>query len=261
MENIIAPDKKPVLKIENLHKSFGANKVLDGINLQAYPSQVISIIGSSGAGKSTFLRCINLLDIPDQGQITLEEQTVKIETNHRGRPVLRARQIHQFRARLGMVFQNFNLWNHKTVLENVMEAPLYVQRRPRQQVEAEAEILLEKVGVYEKRHAWPTQLSGGQQQRVAIARALAIRPKILLFDEPTSALDPELVHEVLRVMRQLAYEGSTMMITTHEMGFAREVSTEVIFLHKGRIEEHGPPAKVFDHPTSDRCRQFLSAKL
>jgi len=260
MENVKKP-LSPILVAENIHRSFGDVKVLDGINLAANEGQVISIIGSSGSGKSTFLRCLNFLEMPDQGRVTLESQTVQVKTNHRGRAVLAAKKIHLFRAKMGMVFQDFNLWSHKTVLENVMEAPLYVQHLPLRQVRAEAETLLAKVGVYDKRHAWPSQLSGGQKQRVAIARALAIKPKLLLFDEPTSALDPELVHEVLRVMRQLAYEGSTMIVVTHEMRFAREVSSEIVFLHKGRIEEQGPPGQIFDNPVSERCRQFMAAKL
>ncbi len=219
----------------------------------------MSILGSSGSGKSTLLRCINLLEIPDAGEITVAGETIALERTRDGkaRPADR-RQVERIRTQLGMVFQSFNLWSRKTVLENVIEAPLHVQKRTRAECIEEAEALLAKVGIAEKRNHYPAHLSGGQQQRAAIARALAMRPKVMLFDEPTSALDPELVGEVLRVMRQLAEEGRTMLVVTHEMGFARDVSSRVIFLHKGAIEEEGTPAQVFGNSKSERFRQFIS---
>jgi octopine/nopaline transport system ATP-binding protein len=253
---------QPALQIDNLHKRFGQLEVLKGVSLEARDGDVISIIGSSGSGKSTMLRCVNLLETPDDGEIRVNGELIRMRKRRDGHaePADR-RQVQRLRSRLGMVFQSFNLWSHRTALENVIEAPVHVQGRPRTEVVAEAYELLEKVGVAAKAGAYPSELSGGQQQRVAIARALAMKPKVMLFDEPTSALDPELVGEVLRVMRKLADEGNTMLIVTHEMGFAREVSSEVVFLHQGRVEERGPPSKVFDSPDSDRCRQFLASQL
>ncbi|HEX3501400.1 MAG TPA: ATP-binding cassette domain-containing protein [Stellaceae bacterium] len=252
----------PALSVAKLHKSFGRLEVLKGISFDARDGDVISIIGSSGSGKSTMLRCINLLETPDEGEITVAGETIRMARRRDGgmAPADR-RQVDRIRMRLGMVFQSFNLWSHMTILENVIEAPVHVQKRPRSECIAEAEALLDKVGIADKRNQYPSHLSGGQQQRAAIARALAMHPKVMLFDEPTSALDPELVTEVLRVIRALAEEGRTMLIVTHEMGFAREVSSKVIFLHQGRIEEEGPPEQVFRNPTSERCRQFISSHL
>jgi len=248
------------LVVEDLHKSFGSLEVLKGVSLTAREHDVISMVGSSGSGKSTFLRCINLLEIPDSGRVWVAGELIRMRPTRDGHAVPEdRRQVDRIRASVGMVFQSFNLWSHMTVLENVMEAPVHVLKRPKAQAAAEAEAILDKVGIAEKRNHYPAHLSGGQQQRAAIARALAMEPKLMLFDEATSALDPELVGEVLRVIGDLALEGRTMIIVTHEMGFAREVSTEVIFLHDGRIEEQGPPRQVFDDPKSERCRQFLAA--
>jgi octopine/nopaline transport system ATP-binding protein len=246
------------LGVKDLHKSFGNVEVLKGISLGAHEGEVVSILGSSGSGKSTLLRCINLLEVPDSGEVTVGEETIRMQRTRDGksRPADQA-QVEHVRSRLGMVFQSFNLWSHKTILENVIEAPIHVQKRPRKECVEEAEALLAKVGIAEKRDHYPSHLSGGQQQRAAIARALAMRPKVMLFDEPTSALDPELVGEVLRVMRGLAEEGRTMLVVTHEMGFARDVSSRVIFLHKGLIEEDGRPEEVFANSKSERFKQFI----
>ncbi len=247
--------------VRNLHKRFGDLEVLKGIDLAAATGEVITIIGASGSGKSTLLRCIPLLEVPEQGEVAIAGEVVRL-IHHRGkRQPASAAQVNRLRTSLGFVFQSFNLWQHMTVLQNVIEVPVHVQRRPRAEAIAEAETLLEKVGLADKRHAWPVQLSGGQQQRAAIARALAMRPSALLFDEPTSALDPELVGEVLLVIRSLAAEGRTMLIVTHEMAFAAEVSTRTIFLHDGRIEEEGPPSRIFRAPESERCRQFVQRHL
>lgn len=245
--------------VDDLHKSFGALEVLRGISMRAHEGDVISVIGSSGSGKSTFLRCINLLEIPDRGRIAVRGEEIRI-VPRRGRAALPdRRQVERIRTRLSMVFQSFNLWPHRTVLGNVIEAPVHVLKEPKAEAIARAEEILQRVGLYEKRDVYPAFLSGGQQQRAAIARALAMRPDAILFDEPTSALDPELVGEVLRVIRNLADEGRTMIIVTHEMGFAREVSSHVMFLHRGLVEEEGPPRKVFLEPESERCRAFVSA--
>ncbi|HDR15113.1 MAG TPA: ATP-binding cassette domain-containing protein [Desulfobacteraceae bacterium] len=247
------------LEIRNLHKRFGQLQVLRGVSLTARQGDVVSVIGSSGSGKSTMLMCINFLEVPDDGEIFIKGELIKTKRRRDGSVVPASRhQIDRIRSRLGMVFQNFNLWSHMTVLENVMEAPVHVQKRPRSEAKEEAMGLLEKVGIAEKRHHYPCHLSGGQQQRAAIARALASRPDVLLFDEPTSALDPELVGEVLQVIRMLAREGRTMVIVTHEMGFARDVSSHVLFLNAGIVEEEGPPEKVLENPESERCRQFLT---
>ncbi len=254
--------RQPVLRIRGLRKAFGSLEVLRGIDLDAFEGDVISILGASGSGKSTLLRCINLLEIPDAGEIAIAGETMTLRRKRDGAPATADRaQIDRLRSRLGFVFQSFNLWSHMTVLENVIEAPVHVQKRPRAECVAEAEALLEKVGIAEKRDHYPAHLSGGQQQRAAIARALCMHPKVLLFDEPTSALDPELVGEVLRVMRGLAEEGRTMLVVTHELGFAREVSSRVVFLHRGAIEEEGPPERVFRDPASDRLREFLASHL
>ena len=246
------------LVARDIHKSFGALEVLKGISVTAHEGDVISLIGSSGSGKSTFLRCINLLEIPDSGDVWVTGE--KIEMRHGRFRAVPAdhRQVDRIRARLGMVFQSFNLWSHMTILQNVIEGPVHVLKEPKAQAIERAHALLDKVGIKEKHDQYPSHLSGGQQQRAAIARALAMRPKVMLFDEPTSALDPELVGEVLRVIRQLTHEGNTMLLVTHEMRFAREVSDRVLFLHDGKVEEEGPPEKVFDNPTSERCRQFLA---
>ncbi|MEM9097066.1 MAG: ATP-binding cassette domain-containing protein [Pseudomonadota bacterium] len=255
-------DQTATLIAEDIHKRFGSLEVLKGLSLTAYKGDVISIIGSSGSGKSTFLRCINFLETPDQGRIVLEGEEILCRTDRKGRPTgADPRQISRLRSQLGMVFQTFNLWSHMTVLQNVMEGPVHVQGRPASEVREEAMDLLGKVGIAEKHGQYPSQLSGGQQQRVAIARSLAMQPKVLLFDEPTSALDPELVGEVLRVMRGLADEGRTMIVVTHEMGFAREVSSKAIFLHQGQVEEEGKPEEVFGNPSSERCQAFLASVL
>ena len=247
---------------EDIHKSFDDLQVLKGLSLEAANGDVISIIGSSGSGKSTFLRCINFLETPDRGRIVVDGEEVRVRTDRNGRMTgADPKQINHMRTKLGMVFQQFNLWSHMTVLQNVMEGPVQVLRRDRAEVEAEAMETLAKVGIAEKHDAYPSQLSGGQQQRVAIARALAMQPKVLLFDEPTSSLDPELVGEVLNVMKDLAAEGRTMIVVTHEMGFAREVSSKTIFLHQGVVEEEGTPEQVFTHTQSERCRAFLASAL
>lgn len=253
---------RPAVAVVDLHKSFGAVEVLKGVSLTARQGDVVSILGPSGSGKSTMLRCINLLETPDRGTIAVGEETLRFEKDRKGRAAAPdGRQVERLRRSTGMVFQSFNLWSHMTILQNVIEAPVHVLRRPRAECVAEAEALLAKVGIADKRHAYPAHLSGGQQQRAAIARALAMRPKVLLFDEPTSSLDPELVGEVLRVMRSLAGEGRTMLVVTHEMAFARDVSSQVLFLHHGRIDEEGPPDAVFGAPKSERLRQFLSSAL
>jgi len=250
--------KPPAVRLADLRKSFGAVEVLKGISLAAHDGEVVSILGSSGSGKSTLLRCINLLEVPSSGEVAIEGEVIRLrQTRHGTRPADR-RQVDRLRTQIGMVFQSFNLWSHMTVLENVIEAPVHVQRRPRAECVAEAEAILEKVGMADRRDYYPAHLSGGQQQRAAIARALAQRPRVMLFDEPTSALDPELVGEVLRVMRALAEEGRTMLVVTHEMGFARDVSSKVVFLHKGVIEEQGTPGEVFGQARSQRFKQFLA---
>jgi len=250
------------IEIDDLHKRFGDNEVLKGISLTAMPGDVLSILGSSGSGKSTLLRCTNLLEIPSAGEIRVHGERLALRPGRNGElEIADPKQIARIRSKLAMVFQSFNLWAHMTVLQNIIEAPTQVLGKPRAQAIEEAHALLDKVGIPDKADAYPGALSGGQQQRVAIARALAMEPEALLFDEPTSALDPELVNEVLQVMRQLAEEGRTMIVVTHEMGFAREVSDRVIFLHQGVIEEQGPPEQVFEQPESERFRQFLSSGL
>jgi octopine/nopaline transport system ATP-binding protein len=248
---------EPAVRLTDLHKRFGTLEVLKGISLEAREGEVVSILGSSGSGKSTMLRCINMLEVPDAGEISVAGETIALKHTRTGMRPADRRQVDRLRAQIGMVFQSFNLWSHMTVLENLIETPIHVQRRPRAECVEEAENLLAKVGIADKRNHYPAHLSGGQQQRAAIARALAQRPKVMLFDEPTSALDPELVGEVLRVMRALAEEGRTMLVVTHEMGFAREVSNKVVFLHKGLVEEEGTPAQVFGESRSERFRQFL----
>ena len=256
------PPSPCAVSARNLRKRFGALEVLKGISLDAHEGDVISILGASGSGKSTLLRCINMLEIPDDGDVVVAGETIALRSAGRGgREPVDRRQVDRMRMQIAMVFQGFNLWSHMTVIENVIEAPVHVQKRPRAEALREAEALLHKVGIADKRDAYPAHLSGGQQQRAAIARALAMHPRVMLFDEPTSALDPELVGEVLRVMRTLAGEGRTMLVVTHEMGFAREVSNRVVFLNQGVIEEEGKPADLFASPRSERLRQFLSSHL
>ena len=246
------------LRAKDIRKRFGALEVLKGISVDAHQGDVISILGASGSGKSTFLRCINLLETPDAGEVSLGGETIRMRTRRDGTAVAADRaQVDRLRSRLGMVFQSFNLWSHLTILQNVIEAPVHVQKRPKSECIEEAEALLAKVGIADKRHQYPAHLSGGQQQRAAIARALAMRPEVMLFDEPTSALDPELVGEVLRVMRSLAEEGRTMLVVTHEMGFARNVSNRVIFVDRGLIAADGPPAEVFGEGAPERFRTFV----
>ncbi|MFM0327195.1 ABC transporter ATP-binding protein [Caballeronia glebae] len=251
------------LAVDDLHKKFGENEVLRGFSLKAKAGDVISIIGSSGSGKSTFLRCLNFLEQPCSGSIELNGEPIRTQCDRQGS--LRAsdpKQLRRMRAKLSMVFQHFNLWAHKTVLENVIEAPMSVLGLSRADAMQRARRYLAKVGMTSAtENRYPAHLSGGQQQRVAIARALAMEPEVMLFDEPTSALDPELVGEVLRVMQSLAEEGRTMIVVTHEMGFARNVSNHAVFLHQGRIEEQGHPDEIFVNPRSERLRQFLAGSL
>ncbi|WNN43128.1 MULTISPECIES: histidine ABC transporter ATP-binding protein HisP [Winslowiella] len=251
------------LNVTELHKRYGKHEVLKGVSLQANAGDVISIIGSSGSGKSTFLRCINFLEKPSEGAIAVNNQAINLVRDTDGQlKVSNKEQLRTLRTRLTMVFQHFNLWSHMTVLENVMEAPIQVLGLSKQAARERAVRYLDKVGIDElARGKYPVNLSGGQQQRVSIARALAMEPEVLLFDEPTSALDPELVGEVLRIMQKLAEEGKTMVVVTHEMEFARHVSSHVIFLHQGKIEEEGPPQELFNHPKSARLQQFLSGAL
>lgn len=254
-------DGKEVVRLENIKKRFGALEVLKGVSLTARKGDVIALIGSSGSGKSTMLRCTNLLEIPDAGRIVVGDEEMSLRPASDGRmEVADIAQLQRIRSQLGMVFQSFNLWAHRTVLGNIIEAPIHVFKVPKAEAIERAEELLHKVGLYSKKDVYPAFLSGGQQQRAAIARALAMRPKVMLFDEPTSALDPELVGEVLRVIRDLAAEGRTMIVVTHEMAFAREVANHVMYLHNGIVEEEGSPQHVFGSPDSDRCRQFVNAR-
>lgn len=243
------------LRVVGLKKRFGPLEVIRGVSFTAERGDVVSILGSSGSGKSTLLRCLNYLEEPSEGEVWVSGHHIKARSG-----IIAQREINTLRCELGMVFQGFNLWSHMTVLENMIEAPIYVRGVSKAEAQLRAEELLSKVGLADKRHAYPAHLSGGQQQRVAIARALAMEPEILLFDEPTSALDPELVGEVLKVIRSLADEGRTMLIVTHELGFARQVSNRIVFLHQGRIEEEGAPEAVFRNPASFRLKQFLSAQ-
>lgn len=251
---------KTALELQDIHKSFGNLEVLKGVSLTAKDGDVISILGSSGSGKSTLLRCINLLENPSQGKIIMGQEELQLKPGKDGNLTATDRkQLESMRSRIGFVFQSFNLWPHKTILENIIEAPMQVLKQSKAQAVKRAEELLEKVGLADKRNAYPDNLSGGQKQRIAIARTLAMDPQVLLFDEPTSALDPELVNEVLSVMRELADEGRTMLIVTHEMRFARDVSSQVVFLHEGQIEEMGPPEQVFNNPKSKRVQDFMSS--
>ncbi len=244
---------KIMIEVKNLHKSFGTNKVLRGINTSIKRGEVVAVIGPSGSGKSTFLRCLNLLETPTDGTILLDGTDITA--------LKKEKDIDAVRMRMGMVFQQFNLFPHMTVKENIIHAPVNVKGMSKDDAEKLAKQLLEKVGVLDKIDAYPSSLSGGQQQRVAIARALAMQPEIMLFDEPTSALDPEMVGEVLNVMEQLADEGMTMVIVTHEMGFAKEVSDRVFFIDQGIILEENIPEELFDHPKEDRTKDFLSKVL
>jgi arginine/ornithine transport system ATP-binding protein len=250
------------LQATNIHKRFGEREVLKGISLSAKRGDVVTLIGSSGSGKSTFLRCLNLLEQPNEGELSLGGEALKLVRDRDGSlKAADAPQLQRWRARLAMVFQNFNLWAHMTVLENVIEAPVHVLGKPKAEAIERAQALLARVGVSHRAHVYPAQLSGGEQQRVAIARALAVDPEMMLFDEPTSALDPELVGEVLKVMRDLAGEGRTMIVVTHEMGFAREVSNHCLFLHQGKVEEEGNPKEMLLRPQCERLQQFLSGGL
>jgi polar amino acid transport system ATP-binding protein len=256
-----APAGAPeAIHVENLHKHFGMLEVLKGVSLSARNGDVVAIIGGSGSGKSTLLRCINFLENPTSGTIRVAGEEIRMKRDsHGGSMPADRRQIERIRSRLGMVFQSFNLWSHMTLLENVIEAPVHVLGVPRAEAVKLADRLLERVGLADKRDVYPAFLSGGQQQRGAIARALAIRPQAMLFDEPTSALDPELVGEVLQVIADLAREGRTMILVTHEMKFAREVASHVIYLHNGLVEEEGAPEQLFGAPRSERLKQFLGS--
>ncbi|MER5486208.1 amino acid ABC transporter ATP-binding protein [Streptomyces sp. NPDC002812] len=256
-----ATARPAAIEVHDVHKWFGGRRVLDGVSLTVAPGTVTVILGRSGSGKSTLLRVLNHLEKPEAGHVSIGGELIGVQ-RHGGRlKELRERAILAQRGRIGFVFQNFNLFPHLTVLDNVAAAPVATGRLNRQQAQALAQDLLRRVGLGDRGGAYPRQLSGGQQQRVAIARALALRPGVILFDEPTSALDPELVGEVLSVIKDLATGGTTLVIVTHEIGFAREVADEVVFLHEGRIVEQGPPAQVLDHPAHPRTREFLSKVL
>jgi polar amino acid transport system ATP-binding protein len=249
----------PVVEISDLHKSFGALEVLKGVSMTANEGKVVALIGSSGSGKSTLLRCINMLEVPNRGTVAVAGEEIRLTGEGGNRRIADQHQIRRIRSEIGMVFQSFNLWSHMSVLDNVMEAPVVVQKRARAEVEAEAREMLRKVGIAEKAGSYPAQLSGGQQQRAAIARALCINPRVMLFDEPTSALDPELQQEVVRVIKLLADEGRTMIIVTHDMDLARAIADRVVFLHEGVIAEEGSVAELFGATKSARLRQFLAA--
>jgi polar amino acid transport system ATP-binding protein len=253
------PDTTPVIQITNLHKSFGALEVLKGVDISARRGDVVALIGSSGSGKSTLLRCANLLEDCQQGEIIFKGEPVSWKGTQDARRPANAKQVLRIRTNLSMVFQQFNLWAHLTILQNVMEAPVTVLGRDKDEVEKSARAYLDKVGIADKCDAYPAQLSGGQQQRAAIARALCMEPEALLFDEPTSALDPELEQEVVKVIKDLAAEGRTMLIVTHDMKLAADVAGHVVFLHQGRIEEQGTPDDVFNNTRSERLKGFLSA--
>jgi histidine transport system ATP-binding protein len=250
------------LTIDGLHKSYGSHEVLKGVSLKAKTGDVISLIGASGSGKSTFLRCINFLETPNNGTMSLDDKQIRMISDRHGMRVADDAELQRIRTRLAMVFQHFNLWSHMTVLENITMAPRRVLGVSKKDAEDRARRYLDKVGLASRvADQYPAFLSGGQQQRVAIARALAMEPEVMLFDEPTSALDPELVGEVLKVIQGLAEEGRTMIMVTHEMSFARKVSNQVLFLHQGLVEEQGAPEDVLGNPQSDRLRQFLSGNL
>jgi ABC-type histidine transport system ATPase subunit len=253
------PEPVPALSVRDLHKSFGQHEVLCGISLDVVAGSVVSVLGASGSGKSTFLRCLNHLEEPTSGEVYVGGDPMGFRMDSAGRRQADPAQLQRMRARLGMVFQQFNLWPHMNALGNVTEALRRVKKMKRAEAEAIGMAQLTRVGVAEKHDAYPARLSGGQQQRVAIARALAMQPEVMLFDEATSSLDPELTKEVLAVMRGLAQEGTTMVVVTHEMDFARDVSDRVVFLHQGAIAEDGTPAQVFGAPRSETCRRFLAA--
>jgi arginine/ornithine transport system ATP-binding protein len=251
-----------LLEACGIRKRYGAHEVLRGVSVRARQGDVISMIGSSGSGKSTFLRCLNLLEQPHGGQIAVDGEALSLVRDKTGAlKAAQPAQLQRLRTRVAMVFQHFNLWSHMTALDNVIEAPTQVLGLGKADAIERAERHLQRVGVYHRRHAYPAHLSGGEQQRVAIARALAMEPRVMLFDEPTSALDPELVGEVLRVMRGVAEEGRTMIVVTHEMSFAREVSNHLVFLHQGQVEEEGAPRELLARPQSERLRGFLSNSL
>jgi len=255
-------DKTLKLQALDIHKRFGSNEVLKGVSLEAHAGDVISIIGSSGSGKSTMLRCVNLLEKPNQGRILVAGEELRLAPDKNGElQSVDVKQLQRMRTKLAMVFQHFNLWAHLTVMQNIIEAPVHVMKVNRDEAVARARKYLALVDLANMEDRYPAHMSGGQQQRVAIARSLAMEPEVMLFDEPTSALDPELVSEVLKVMRTLAAEGRTMVVVTHEMGFAREVANHLIFLHKGMIEEQGVPSEVLANPKSERLGQFLSGSL
>ena len=251
----------PMVKSEGVHKRFGRLEVLRGIDLEVAPKEVMVIIGPSGSGKSTFLRCINHLEKINNGRLWVDGELVGYREAEGKIYELKEREVARKRSEIGMVFQNFNLFPHMSAIENVIEAPMRVRGTPREYALAEAHVLLHRVGLEDKASSYPAQLSGGQQQRVAIARALAMKPKLMLFDEPTSALDPELVGEVLDVMRALAKEGMTMIVVTHEMGFAREVGDRLVFMDEGVIVESGSPREVLASPREERTKAFLSKVL
>lgn len=257
------PDEhRVIVSAQGIRKRFGPTTVLEGVDLLAREHEIVTLIGASGSGKSTFLRCLNLLETPDEGAISIDGEQIAMTRRRDGATVPRdPKQVRRLRAGIGMVFQNFNLWAHMTVMENVCMPQMRVLGLNRKEAGERASAMLDKVGLGKRMNYYPVHMSGGAQQRCAIARALAMEPKLLLFDEPTSALDPELVGEVLKVIRMLADEGRTMVLVTHEMAFAREVSNQVLFLHKGKIEEQGSPADIFTHPQSERCKQFLSSVL
>jgi polar amino acid transport system ATP-binding protein len=254
-------DQSPVIEIRDLHKSYGELEVLKGVDISAKKGDVVSLIGSSGSGKSTLLRCCNLLEDSQQGEILFKNEPVSWRGTGLNRHPADPKQVLRIRTNLSMVFQQFNLWAHMTILQNVMEAPVTVLGRDKAEVEAKARQYLDKVGIGDKCDVYPAQLSGGQQQRAAIARGLCMEPEALLFDEPTSALDPELEQEVIKVIKDLAAEGRTMLIVTHDMKMAADISSHVVFLHKGLIEEEGAPDALFGNPKSERLKQFLSATV
>lgn len=254
-------DSYTPLVVRDLHKSFNDNPVLEGVALEAEQGDVITLIGSSGSGKSTFLRCMNLLEIPNAGDIVVHGEAVKFKDVRGGREPADWKQVERIRAKLSMVFQGFNLWAHMTLIGNVIEAPIHVLGVPKKEARERGMALLERVGLADRAEYFPAQLSGGQAQRGAIARALAMEPEVMLFDEPTSALDPELVGDVLKVMRGLADEGRTMVVVTHEMDFARDVSSQVIYLHKGEIVEAGKPGDILAKPGTPQLKQFLGPRF
>lgn len=261
MPNSPASSRAPMVRLENIHKNFGSLAVLRGVSLEVNPGEVLCLLGPSGSGKSTLLRCINHLEQINAGRIYVDGELIGYEQRGDQLYEISDRDAAAQRAKIGMVFQSFNLFSHRTVLDNIMEAPVHVKKVPVEQARKRAMELLERVGLAHKAEAYPVQLSGGQQQRVAIARAVAMEPKLMLFDEPTSALDPELVGEVLQVMQDLAAEGMTMIVVTHEIGFAREVADRIVFMAEGTIIESGSPSEVLDHPRQQRTQEFLSSLL